>query len=133
VLLRREPQILHAKLTGRLSTRTLDDLDRRLDQVRSVGATTFLGLDARHLEHLPLQVARGLVRRERSWRAKGVVAVWIGLSRYVANLLLLAMASQEQLPAFDDFETFRSQIDCLFARPAAVARGQLEMVGALVH
>ncbi len=133
VLLRREPQILHVKLTGRPSVRTLDDLDHRLDQVRSAGATTFLVLDARHLEHLPLHVAREVVAREKRWRSRGVVGVWIGLSRYLANLLLLASPTEEQLPAFDDLEALREQIGCLFAGPATVARGRLEMVGSLFH
>jgi hypothetical protein len=133
VLLRRDPQILHAKLTGRLSMKTLDDLDHRLDQVRSAGVTTFLVLDARHLGHLPLHVAREIVKREERWRSKGVVGVWIGVSRYVANLLLLASPTEEQLPAFDDLETLRTQIESLFTGPATVARGRLAMVGSLLH
>lgn len=133
MLLRKEPQLLHAKLTGRLTVRTLDDLEERLDAVRSAGVTTFLVLDAHHLRHLPLSVASEIVAREARWRSQGVVGVWIGLSRYLANLLLLACSSEEQLPAFADLDSLRHQLEALFEGPASVARDRLEMMSSLPH
>lgn len=133
LLARCEPRILHVTLTGHLSLHTLRELDGRLAVSAVTAATSFLVLDASHLQHIPLDVAERLVERERRWRGRGVVALWIGLSRYLANLLVLACRSEDQLPVLSDLATAREWTRGLQGVSAPVARARLEMCTTLVH
>ena len=133
LLTRHERGIVHVKLTGRLSSRTLRDLEARLARLDARTSPVFLVLDASHLQHIPVEVALQVAERERRWRKRGVVALWIGLSRYLANLLVLACRSDEQLPVLPDLGTARALIRRLDGATALIARGRLEMCTTLVH
>ncbi len=133
VLRRREGGVLHVALTGGLSLDTLTQLDRRVVGEAVPASTQFLVLDATHLQHIPLEVARRLIEREREWRKWGVVAFWVGLSSYLTNLLVLAGGSESGPPALPDLDSVRPLLDRLVEGPASVARGRLEMCSSLVH
>lgn len=133
LLTQRGERKMHAKLTGRLSERTLVELERHFRVALVPGQTHFLVLDAANLEHIPLLVAHSLVEREAQWRRIGVVALWVGLNRYLANLLVLAGGCEAGPPALDDLDAAWSVLDELTDWPAPVARGRLEMYSTFVH
>lgn len=133
LLTRRPPHWIHARLTGRLSSRTLQELDRRLLGGLSPRRTHFLLLDATQLQHIPVSVAHELVELEQRWRMRGVVAVWVALNPYLANLLVFACGHEHHLPALADVDTACEIIARVSDRPPSVARGWLEAHSDLVH
>ena len=98
VLVRRNPQLLHVRLTGQLSHRTIEQVRRAVRELSSPATTLFVVLDASSLGHIPLSAARSLSELEPRWRARGVVAVWVGLTAYLANLLKLACGNDPKAP-----------------------------------
>ena len=126
LLTRQPPHWIHARLTGRLSSRTLRELDRRLLRGLSPRCTHFLLLDATQLQHIPVSVANELAEFEARWRQRGVVAVWVALNPYLANLLVLACGHEHHLPAMADVDTACEAIAQVSDRPPSVARGWLE-------
>ena len=133
LLTRQPPHWIHARLTGRLASRTLQELDRRLVRGLSARDTHFLVLDASQLQHIPLDVAHELVEFERKWRSRGIVALWVALNPYLANLLVFACGHEHHLPALADIETARAMVDTIADRPPSVARVWLEAHSDLVH
>lgn len=133
LLTRQPPNWIHARLTGRLSSRTLRELDRRLLRGLSQRSTHFLVLDATELQHIPVTVAHELAEYDARWRQRGVVAVWVGVNPYLAALLVLACGHEHHLPALPDVDAVRRAIAPVVDRPASVARGWLEAHSDLVH
>ena len=133
VLVRRSPQLLHARLTGQLSRRTIEQVRCAVRELSSPANTLFVVLDASSLAHIPLSAARSLSELEPRWRARGVVAVWVGLTSYLANLLKLACGNEQQVPALADFSAVHRVVAEVADRPAPVARGRLLSSSALVH
>jgi anti-anti-sigma regulatory factor len=133
VLVRRNPQLLHARLTGQLSRRTIEQMRAAVGEQASSTTTLFVVLDASSLEHIPLSAARSISELEPQWRAQGVVAVWLGLNGYLANLLMLACGNEQQVPALADWNVVQRVIAEVSDRPAPVARGRLLSSSALVH
>lgn len=133
VLVRRSPQLLHARLTGQLSRRTLEQIRRAAVGQASSTATLFVVLDATSLEHIPLSAARSVSELEPRLRAHGIVVLWAGLNKYLANLLMLACGNDQQVPALADWSTVQSVLAEVLDRPAPVARGRLLSSSALVH
>jgi anti-anti-sigma regulatory factor len=133
LLTRQEPHWIHARLTGRLSTRTLRELDLRVLRGLTSRRTHFLVLDATQLQHIPLDVAHDLAGYEQRWRQRGVVAVWVALSPYLSNLLVLACGHEHRIPALSDLETARAAVSRVAECPPSVARGRLEAHSDLVH
>ena len=133
LLTRRSGRLVHARLNGRLGTRTLAELDRRVLRDVEPGRTLLLALDATELQHIPLEVAGDLAARERRWRSYGVVAFWVGLNPYLADLLVLACGHDQVLPAVADLESVSSLLDDADERPASTVRGWLEARSVLLH
>lgn len=133
LLVRRDPQLLHARLTGRLAPRTIEGLRRAALRQASPEQTLFLVLDATALDHIPLQAARRIAALEPHWRARGIVAVWVGLSPYLSNLLRLACGTDPQVPALEDWTAVQRVLAEVRDRPAPVAHGRLVTSSALVH
>ena len=133
VLVRRNPQLLRARFTGQLSRRTIDQIRQAIEELAPSTTTQFVVLDASLLEHIPLSAARSISELEPLWRARGIVAVWVGLNAYLANLLKLACGNEQQVPALADWRTVQRVIAEVSDRPAPVARGRLLSSSALVH
>lgn len=133
VLVRRNPQLLHARLTGQLSCRTVDQIREATGAQASSTTTLFVVLDASSLEHIPVSAAHAIAELEPQWRARGIVAVWVGLSSYLANLLKLACGNEQQVPALANWNVVQRVIAEVRDRPAPVARGRLLSSSALVH
>jgi anti-anti-sigma regulatory factor len=133
LLTRSRPTLLHVRLTGRLSGRTLLELDHRVGANVRPGRTTLLALDATELQHIPLAVAEELAARERRWRAVGVVACWVGLNPYLADLLVLACGPDQHLPAVEDLDALEPLLADVADQPASVVRGWLEIRSVLLH
>jgi anti-anti-sigma regulatory factor len=133
VLVRRGPQLLHVRLTGQLSRRTIDQIRSAAGDLASSTTTLFVVLDASTLEHISLTAARALTDLEPHWREVGIVAVWIGLSSYLANLLVLACGNEQRVPALADWSVVQRVVAEVQDRPAPVARGRLLTSSALVH
>lgn len=133
LLVRRNPQLLHIRLTGQFSIRTMRGIEREVARLASPSVTVFVALDATRLNHIPLHVARRLAGCEPVWRARGIVAIWVGLSPYLADLLTLACGNDQQVPALADWPTVQRVFAEVRDRPAPVARGRLMSSSALVH
>jgi hypothetical protein len=133
LLVRRNPQLLHAHLTGQLSLRTIQGIRRAVDERASSTTTLFVVLDASLLEHIPLTTAHAIAELEPHWRALGVVAMWVGLNSYLANLLTLACGNEQQVPALVDWPTVERVVAEVKDWPAPVARGRLVTSSALVQ
>jgi hypothetical protein len=133
VLVRRNPQLLHARLTGQLSRRTIEQIRAAAWDQKSPTGTQFVVLDASNLEHIPLSAAREMDRLEPQWREAGIVAVWIGLNPYLANLLTLACGNDQRVPALEDWSSVQRVFAEVRDRPAPLARGRLLTSSALVH
>lgn len=133
LLTQHRPALLHVRLTGRLSTRTLGELDRRVGVAIRPGRTMVLALDAAELQHIPLAVAEELAARERRWRSMGVVACWVGLNPYLADLLVLACGPDQHLPAVTGFDALEPLLVDVAELPASVVRGWLEVRSVLLH
>jgi hypothetical protein len=133
LILPRGGRVQQVRLTGVLSEERLGELDACLVAVPTPsGAGTFVLLDATQLIHMPLGVALGLSERERRWRSRGIVAVWVGLSPYLANLLLLATAG-EGLPSLPDMPTALDAVEAMAGLPPALARERLEAWDTMRH
>jgi hypothetical protein len=74
----------------------------------------------------------GLYRTERLWRQEGVVVLWVGLSPYLANVLLLA-SSGERIPSLPDLETALDAVGRMAGLPPTVARERLEAWDIMRH
>ena len=133
LLTRQPPQWIHARLTGRLGSRTLQELDRRLHRGLSPAHTHFLVLDATQLQHIPVSVAGELAELEARWRQRGIVAFWVALNPYLEDLLVFACGHEHHLPALADVDTARAVVARVADRPPSVARGWLEAHSDLVH
>lgn len=133
LLTRQPPHWIHARLTGRLSSRTLQEIDRRILSGLSAQTTHFLVLDASQLQHIPVSVARELAELELRWRQRGIVALWVALNPYLANVLVFACGHEQHLPALVDVDAAREIVARVADRPPSVARGWLEAHSTLVH
>lgn len=133
LLVRRDPQLLHARLTGRLTPRTIDSILRAALEAATPTSTLFLVLDASALDHIPISVAQRIAALEPEWRMRGIVAVWVGLNPYLADLLRLACGNDQQVPALADWPTVQRVFAEVRDRPAPVARGRLVTSSAFVH
>ena len=133
LLVRRNPQLLHVRLTGQLDPGTIHEIRRIVEEPASSTTTQFVVLDASSLEHIPLIAAHAIAELEPQWRARGVVAVWVGLNSYLANLLALACGNDQQVPALADWPTVQRVVAEVKDRPAPVARGRLVTSSAFVH
>ena len=133
VLVRRSPQLLHARLTGQLSRSTIEQIRCAAAELASSTTTLFVVLDASTLDHISLTAARALADLEPHWRERGIVAVWVGLNSYLANLLMLACGNEQQVPALEDWSAVQRVVAEVSDRPAPVARGRLLTSSALVH
>ena len=133
LLAERAPRVLQAKLTGRLSNLTVEHLQERVMGSSRGDLPTFLLLDATHLEHVPVSVLAALREREATWRRRGVVSLWIGLSPYLANLLVLAWWGEDMPPVFDDLSTAWRAIGAVEGLPSGTARGRLLAWGDIGH
>lgn len=133
LLVRRNPQLLHARLTGQLILCTIREIRRAVDELASSTTTLFVVLDASSLAHISLVAARAISELEPHWRARGVVAVWVGLDSYLADLLTLACGNEQQVPALADWPTVQRVVAEVKDWPAPVARGRLVTSSALVH
>lgn len=133
LLVRRDPQLLHARLTGLLGERTIEGIRRAALRQASPATTLVLVLDASALDHIPLSAARRIAALEPEWRSRGIVAVWVGLNSYLANLLCLACGNDQQVPALADWRTVQRVFAEVQDRPAPVARGRLVTSSAFVH
>jgi len=133
LILPRGGRVHQVHLTGVLSEDRLRELEASLVATPvAAGSTSFVLLDAGHLIHMPLAVALGLSERERRWRSRGIVAVWVGLSPYLANVLLLATAG-EGLPSLPDMTTALDAVEIMAGLPPAVARERLEAWDTMRH
>ena len=133
LLVRRNPQLLHVRLTGQLNLCTIREVRRTVEELASSTTTLFVVLDATSLEHIPQIAAHAIADLEPYWRARGVVAVWVGLNPYLANLLTLACGNEQQVPALADWPTVQRVVAEVKDRPAPVARGRLVTSSAFVH
>lgn len=133
LLARRNPQLLHVRLTGQLSLRAIRGIQREVERPTGSTTTLFVVLDATRLDHIPLAAAHELALLEPRWRGRGIVAVWVGLSTYLANLLTLACGNDQQVPALADWATVQRVFAEVRDRPAPVAWGRLVSSSALVH
>jgi len=124
---------LHARLTGQLSRRTIDQMRSAAEELASSTTTLFVVLDATTLDHISLSAARAMAELEPCWRQRGIVAVWVGLNSYLANLLTLACGNEQQVPALADWSAVQRVFAEVRDRPAPVARGRLLTSSALVH
>lgn len=132
LLAEREPGVLHATLTGRLTVPVLEQLHHELAaHGRDGGRTSFLVLDAGRLTHIAPGAARMLAVHEAAWRSTGRVAAWVQLSPYLRNLLLLLSAEDEPLPAFDSTDEALSRMRDLAGAPASLAHDRLAVAGDL--
>jgi hypothetical protein len=100
---------------------------------RSEAGPTFVLLDASHLEHIPLPVIDLLHRRVVQWGGYDTVALWVGLSPYLANLLVLAWFGEDSLPAFSDLRSALRAVRAAQDLPSGLARGRLSAEGGLRH
>jgi hypothetical protein len=116
-----------------LNLGTIEALGSAVDEVRAGAATVFVVLDATRLRHIPLASAQAITRLEPRWRDRGVVAMWVGLNPYLANLLTLACGNLQSVPALADWQTVERLVAEVKDRPAPVARGRLVTSSALVH
>ncbi|RKZ15349.1 hypothetical protein DRQ53_09260 [bacterium] len=137
LLVRRNPQLLHVRLTGQFDQRAIRGICRAVEQeaVASTDKSTtlFVVLDASRLDHISIADACELSELEPRWRARGIVALWIGLSKYLANLLTLACGNEQQLPALADWSTAQRVFAEVRDHPAPLARCRLVSSSELVH
>jgi anti-anti-sigma regulatory factor len=133
LLVRRNPRLLHARLTGRLEPRTVHGIRRAASSFRRSDSTLLLILDATALAHISLAAARSLAELEPALRDEGIVAAWVGLNPYLADLLRLACGNEQQVPALKDWPTVQRVFAEVMDRPAPVARGRLVAISSLVH
>lgn len=133
LLTQQRGQLVHVRLTGCLSSRTLVEIDRRLRDRLRPGTTHLLALDATDLQHIPMSVVEDLAQHERRWRSLGIVAVWVGLHSYLADLLVLACGPDQHLPAVADLDALEPLLDDIGDRATSVVRGWLEIRSVLLH
>lgn len=133
VILPRGGRILQVRLTGVLSEERLRALQGSLRAQRDgMDGVQYVLLDATRLLHLPVAVAMALYRSEQLWRQEGCVVLWVGLSPYLANLLLLA-SSGERIPSLPDLETAFDAVGRMAGLPPSVARERLEAWDIMRH
>jgi len=133
VVLPRAGRILQVRLTGVLTDERLRALQGSLRaQWDEENVARFVLLDASQLLHLPVAVAMGLYRAELRWRQEGAVVLWVGLSPYLANVLLLA-SSGERIPSLPDLETAFDAVGRMAGLPPTVARERLEAWDIMRH
>lgn len=125
--------LVHIRLTGCLGSRTLTELDRRVRDHLRPGRTHLLALDATELQHIPMKVVEELAVHERRWRSLGVVAVWVGLHPYLADLLVLACGPDQLLPAVSDLDALEPLLEDVADHATSVVRGWLEVRSVLLH
>lgn len=133
LLRQRDPNVIHVKLTGCLRPDTVEGLHRRVPRYRSETGPTFVLLDASHLEHIPLPVIEALHHRVAQWSGYDTVALWVGLSPYLANLLVLAWFGEDFLPTFADLRSALRAVRATKDLPSGLARGRLAAEGGLRH
>lgn len=133
LLTQQRGQLVHVRLTGSLSSRTLVELDRRMRDRLRPGCTHLLALDATELQHIPMDVVEELAVHERRWRSLGIVALWVGLDTYLADLLVLACGPDQLLPAVADLDALEPLLEDVGDRATSVVRGWLECRSILLH
>jgi len=133
VILPRDNGVLHVRLTGLLSAERIRDLRVSLSACRRRdGSTTFVLLDATHLVQFSQEVAQQLLHEEYRWRSEGIVTLWLGLSLYMANLLVL-VGSDHKISLLSDLGTALVAVDSVAGLPAAAARARLQAWDIMRH
>ncbi len=133
VILPRAKGVLHVRLTGLLSPERIQDLRMSLSACRQRdGSTTFVLLDATHLAQFSQEVAQQLLHEEYRWRSEGIVTLWLGLSLYMANLLVL-VGSDHKISLLSDLETALVAVDSVAGLPAAAAHARLQAWDIMRH
>ncbi len=134
MLVARSSDVFQVKLTGRLSSSSAQDLNRRIrDSRQGDDGVQYVILDATHLQHIPISTIEQLMGYERRWRELDVVTLWVGLTPYLANLLALAGWYGETLPAFVDLATALRVVSSAAQLPVGRARDQLMAWGDMRH
>ena len=133
IILPRGGGVLHVRLTGVLTHERFAELRAGLQARRRDGAEArFVVLDATHLLHLSVAVAMELAEAERRWRQEGAVVLWVGLSPYLANLLLLS-GGGARIPLLPDLATALGAVSRMSGLPSSLARERLEAWDIMRH
>ena len=133
VILPRADGVLHVRLTGLLSPERIQELRTSLRAYRrDASRATFVLLDATHMVQFSTEIAQQLLQEEYRWRSEGVVTLWLGLSLYMANLLVL-VGSDQHISLLSDLETALVAVEMVANLPSAVARARLQAWDIMRH
>ncbi len=133
VILPRADGVLHVRLTGLLSPERIQELRASLRAYRrEASLTSFVLLDATHVIQFSAEIAQQLLQEEYRWRSEGIVTLWLGLSLYMANLLVL-VGSDHHISLLSDLETALVAVDSVANLPSTAARARLQAWDIMRH
>ncbi len=133
LILPRGESALQVRLTGVLTHDRLNELRTSLRaRRRHDAAARFLLLDATWLRHVTVAAAMELAEAETQWKHEGTVVLWVGLSPYLANLLLLSGLGS-RIPLLPDLTTAIAAVRRMTHLPPTVARERLQAWDIMRH